>query len=76
MASPAYYYKEKHIAGDRITYTYNCVLDGTVVETVKTRKQAQAWWERTMRDLKRMETTMVREVKGRRYALHICREEG
>ena len=69
MTTPAaHYFKDKRIVGDRVTYTYNCVLDGTVVETVKTRAQAQKWWERTVADLKRMEIAMTREVKGRHYA--------
>lgn len=72
MENPAaYYYKDKTIVGDRVSYTYNCVLDGSVVETFKTRKEAQKWWERTMRDLKRMEIAMTREVKARRYALNL-----
>lgn len=71
MSVPAHYSKEKTIVGDRISYTYNLVLDGEVVGTAKTRKEAQKWWERTMADLKRMEIAMVREVKGRHYALNL-----
>lgn len=66
-----YFAKNKRIVGDKIAYEYDLVLDGTVIETVKTRAEAQRWWKRTMADLKRMEVSMLREAKARRYALHI-----
>jgi hypothetical protein len=66
-----YFAKNKRIIGDKIAYEYDLVLDGTVIETVKTRAEAQRWWKRTMADLKRMEISMLREAKARKYALHI-----
>lgn len=66
-----YFAKNKTIKGDKITYTYDLVLDGEVIETVNTRAEAQRWWKRTMADLKRMEIAMTREVKARRYALSL-----
>lgn len=66
-----YFAKNKRIIGDRIAYEYDLVLDGTVIETVKTRAEAQRWWKRTMADLKRIEIAMTREVKARRYALNL-----
>lgn len=48
-----YFSKNKRIVGDKITYEYDLVLDGEVIETVKTRAEAQRWWKRTMADLKR-----------------------
>lgn len=50
---------------------YECILDGEVVEVVKTKALARKWYERTMSDLKRMEIAMTREVKSRRYAINI-----
>ena len=47
------------------------VLDGGIVGVVKTRAEATKWWKRTMADLKRMEIAITREVKARRYALHL-----
>lgn len=66
-----YFAKNKRIVGDQIAYEYDLVLDGTVIDTVKTRAEAQRWWKRTMADLKRMETAILREAKARRYALNI-----
>lgn len=66
-----YFAKNKRIVGDKIVYEYDLVLDGTVIDTVKTRAEAQRWWKRTMSDLKRMEISMLREAKARKYALHI-----
>ena len=71
MMPGTYYCKDKSIVGDRVTVSYSLVLDGEVVGTVKTRKEAQRWFDRTMADLKRMEISMLREAKARRYALHI-----
>lgn len=71
MLPGTYYAKNKRIVGDKIAYEYDLVLDGTVIETVKTRAEATRWWKRTMADLKRMEIAMTREAKGRRYAINI-----
>jgi limonene-1,2-epoxide hydrolase len=60
-----------YFAKDRYTGEYQLVLDGEVIETVKTRKEARKWWERTMADLKRMEIAILREAKARRYALNL-----
>lgn len=71
VAPGTYFAKNKTIKGDKIAYEYDLVLDGEVIETVKTRAEAQRWWKRTMADLKRMEIAITREVKARRYAAQL-----
>jgi len=71
VAPGTYFAKNKTIKGDKIAYEYDLVLDGEVIETVKTRAEAQRWWKRTMADMQRIERTMLRQAKNRRYAIQL-----
>lgn len=66
-----YFAKNKTIKGDKISYEYDLVLDGEVIGTVKTRAEAQRWWKRTLADMQRIERTMLRQAKNRRYAIQL-----
>lgn len=39
-----YYFKDKHILGDKITYTYVLVQDGKRIGVVRSKKEAEAWF--------------------------------